>query len=99
MDKLVDAFFLFVYFGIYSVWSFWYRLYSYGHNLDPKAAVRIEPFTPPVFGFKPVGQFKVWSYPDVGSYAFGMFAILLVIAIWLSRKEKSHNDFLSSVTS
>ena len=31
-------------------------LNSYGHNLDPKAAVQVDPFTPPIFGMKMVGQ-------------------------------------------
>ena len=89
MGKVVDAFFLFVYFGIYSMWTFWYRLYSYGHNLDPRAAVRLEPFMPPVFGYKPVGQFKVWSYPEAGGYLLVVFVVLLVLAMWLSRKEEA----------
>lgn len=89
MGKVVDAFFLFVYFGIYSMWTFWYRLYSYGHNLDPKAAVRLEPFMPPVFGYKPVGQFKVWSYPEAGGYLLVVFAAILLLAIWLSRNEEA----------
>jgi len=87
MSKLVDAFFLFLYFGAYSIWAFWYRLYSYGHNLDPRAAVDLEPFMPPVFGYKPVGQFKVWSYPDTGTYFLLAFVLLIVVAAWLSRKE------------
>ena len=89
MGKAVDAFFLFVYFGIYSMWTFWYRLYSYGHNLDPRAAVRLEPFMPPVFGYKPVGQFKVWSYPEAGGYLLVVFVVLLVLAMWLSRNEEA----------
>ena len=34
----------------------------------PKAAVQVEPFTPPVFGHKMVGQFEVWSYPSPGTW-------------------------------
>ncbi len=89
MGKLVDAFFLFLYFGAFSIWTFWYKLYQYGHNLDPRAPVNLEPFMPPVFGYKPVGQFKVWSYPEFGSYLLGIFALLLVTAMWVSRKEES----------
>jgi len=89
MGKLVDAVFLFVYFGIYSLWTFWYRLYTYGHNLDPRAPVNLEPFMPPVFGYKPVGQFKVWSYPEAGGYLLGVFVLLLLAAMWLSRKEEA----------
>ncbi len=87
MGKLVDAFFLFIYFGAYSLWAFGYRLYSYGHNLDSDAAVQIEPFTPPLFGNNEVGQFKVWSDRDSGAYFLFAFPVLLLLAVWLSRKE------------
>ncbi len=89
MGKLVDAFFLFLYFSAYSLFAFGYRLYSYGHNLDSKAAVQIEPFTPPLFGYNEVGQFKVWSYPDTGAYCLMAFPLLLLLAVWLSRKERT----------
>ena len=34
---LVDLAVLFLYFGVFSLGSFAYRLYTYGHQLDPKA--------------------------------------------------------------
>jgi len=90
IGKVLDVLILFSYFGMFSLWSFWYKLDYYGHNLDPKASVNIEPFTPPVFGFEQVGQFKVWSYPGVGSYLLIAFGILLVVSILLSLKEKDN---------
>lgn len=81
MSKLVDVFVLFVYFSLYSLWSFYYRLHSYGHNLDPTAAIKVEPFTPPLFGEQVVGNFTVYSYPDVASYAFIIYGALLLAAI------------------
>ncbi|MBX7062674.1 MAG: hypothetical protein K1X52_13540 [Pyrinomonadaceae bacterium] len=81
MSKLVDVFVLFVYFSLYSLWSFYYRLHSYGHNLDPTAAIKVEPFTPPLFGEQIVGNFTVYSYPDVASYAFIIYGALLLAAI------------------
>ena len=44
--SLVDLAVLFVYFGVFSLGSFAYRLYSYGHHLDPAAPMTIEPFMP-----------------------------------------------------
>lgn len=82
MSKLVDVFVLFVYFSLYSFWSFYYRLYSYGHNLDPTAAIKVPPFTPPIFGEQVVGNFTVFSYPEIGSYIFFLYGILLVLAIF-----------------
>jgi len=86
MSNLVDVFVLFVYFGLFSMWSFYHRLYMYGHNLDPTASIKVEPFTPPLFGSKQIANFMVNSYPRLGSYAFFAFALLLLAAILLSAK-------------
>ena len=87
MSNLVDVFVLFIYFGLFSMWSFYHRLYMYGHNLDPVASIKVEPFTPPVFGSKQIANFTVNSYPRIGSYAFFAFAILLLLAILLSARK------------
>ncbi|HET8675582.1 MAG TPA: hypothetical protein VFO63_07355 [Blastocatellia bacterium] len=86
MASLVDVFVLFTYFGLFSMWSFYHRLYMYGHNLDPTAAIKVQPFTPPFFGSKQIANFTVNSFPDVGSYALMAFAVLLLIAILLSAR-------------
>src|SRR5262249_39961373 len=49
MANVIDVFVLFSYFGLFSLWSFYHRLYMYGHNLDPTAAIKVQPFTPPLF--------------------------------------------------
>jgi hypothetical protein len=89
MSNLVDVFVLFAYFSLFSLWSFYHRLYMYGHNLDPTASIKVQPFTPPFFGTKQIANFTVNSYPDIGSYAFFAFAILLLLAIILSAKRGS----------
>jgi len=86
MANLVDVVVLFAYFGLFSLWSFYHRLYSYGHNLDPTAAIKVEPFTPPVFGEKVIANFTVESYPNVASYALAAFFILLLLAVVFSWK-------------
>lgn len=86
MSKLVDVFVLFTWFGLYSFWSFYHRMYLYGHNLDPQAAIKVEPFTPPLLGTEIVGNFTVYSYPDVASFALIAFGLLMFLAIWFSRK-------------
>ena len=57
MNNVVDLFALYTYFGLFSIGSFWYRLYQYGHNLDPRAPVHIEPFTPLLIGVKQIANF------------------------------------------
>ena len=86
MSNLVDVFVIFVYFGAFSLWSFYHRLYLYGHNLDPTASIKVPPFTPPLFGTKQIANFTVNSFPGLGSYAFFTFAILLLVAILLSAR-------------
>ena len=86
MSKLVDVFALFTWFGLYSFWGFYHRLYDYGHKLDPQAAIKVPPFTPPLIGTEQVGNFTVVSTPDIASFALITFGVLLFVAIWLSRK-------------
>ena len=88
MGNLVDLFVLYSYFGVFSIGSFWYRLYEYGHNLDPKAAVKIQPFTPLLIGTKQIANFRESSYPMLGAYLLTFSVLLIVIAAWLSRKEE-----------
>jgi hypothetical protein len=86
MSNLVDVFVIFSYFGLFSFWSFYNRLYAYGHNLDPTAAIKVPPFTPPLIGRQVVGNFTVTSSPGAASFALVAFALLLLTAIFLSRK-------------
>jgi hypothetical protein len=64
---LVDVTMLFVYFGAFSLWSFGYKLYRYGHDLSPTAAVQVPPFMPPMFGGQQIANFEVYSYPRAGT--------------------------------
>jgi hypothetical protein len=84
---LVDVIVLYLYFAAFSLWSFAYKLYSYGHTLDPSAAVKVDPFMPPMFGFKQLANFEVYSYPAAASYALGGAALALGIACLLAWRE------------
>jgi len=84
LRSLVDVMVISAYFGGFSLWSFWYKLDFYGKNLDPRAAVNVDPFTPPVFGHKMVGQFEVWSFPAFGTYLLLGFGLLLLGALVLT---------------
>jgi copper chaperone NosL len=93
LRSLVDILVISLYFGGFSLWTFWYKMNYYGANLDPRASVQVAPFMPPVFGYKQVGQFDVWSYPAVGSYFFAAFGLLLLGAFWISwRRVKATTD-------
>lgn len=86
VSKLVDLFVLFTYFGLFSLWTFYHKLYLYGHELDPTAAVKVQPFTPPVVGHTTMANFEVYSYPGWGSYCMAIVAVLLLLAMWLARR-------------
>ena len=89
MSNVVDVAVLFAYFGLFSFWSFYSRLYQYGHNLDSAAAVKIPPFTPPLIGGKQLANFTVYSYPGAASYFLIGFVLLLLVAMWSSRRKST----------
>ena len=87
MAHVLDVLMLYIWFGLFSLWSFAYKMYRYGHDLDPKAAMNVEPFMPPLFGGKQLANFEVFSYPQAGSYALGLAMLLLVLAFYFGWRE------------
>ncbi len=51
-------------------------LWRYGHELDPRAAIRLEAFMPPVIGYSKMANFHVWSIPGPGTLLLGVAWIL-----------------------
>lgn len=87
MRYVVDLFALFSYFGAFSLGSFYYRMWTYGHQLDPKAPVTIEPFTPVIFGTQQIANFTQSSLPRLATYLLAGYVVCLIGAMWCSRKE------------
>lgn len=87
MSNLVDHLVLFVYFALFSLATFVYRLYSYGHHLDPRAPINVDPFWPTLIGTKQIANMTQTSLPGIASYLliFGMG--LMVAAVIVSRHE------------
>lgn len=85
--NLVDLLVLFLYFGAFSLGSFAYRLYSYGHHLDPRAPMKIEPFMPVVIGSQQIANFVQTSLPLAGTLCMGGFLVALTGAIVLSVRD------------
>ena len=88
MASLIDLGVLFLYFGAFSMGNFYYRLYSYGHHLDPRAPMTIEPFTPIILGSQKIANFVQTSLPQSGAILLGLFPVLIAVAMWLSRREE-----------
>jgi hypothetical protein len=81
---------IFLYFSGFSAWNFYQRLFHYGHNLNPEAAIDVEPFMPPLYGRVKVANFWVESYPGGASFAIGLVGLCLfaavVAAYWKARR-------------
>jgi hypothetical protein len=76
--SLVDLAVLTLYFGAFSAARFAFMLYTYGHNLDPRAPIRMEPFTPAILGTRQIANFATASYPRGASYLIACFASVVV---------------------
>ena len=88
MSNLVDVTVAMGWFGIFSLWSFYSKLYAYGHHLDPDAPVKVAPFTPPMLGSKQLANFTVFNYPAWGSYLILVALALLAAGIVLSARQR-----------
>ena len=85
--NVVDLGVLFLYFGTFSLGSFAWRLYSYGHHLDPRAPMTIEPFMPVVIGSQQIANFVQTSIPLAGTFCMGAFLLCVLLAGWQSVRE------------
>jgi len=89
ISQVIDLLVLFIYYSLFSMGLFYYRLYTYGHELDPKAPMTIEPFTPMLIGKNQIANFTQFSFPMIGGWLMALAPILLFLALWLSRKERT----------
>lgn len=74
--------------GALGIYDFYLWLYDYGHNLDPKAPIKVPGMTymPPLLGEKDLLNFYVTSYPHFGSVFLGLSTFLGFGAFWFKRK-------------
>jgi copper chaperone NosL len=88
---LVDLAVLSTYVTLFALGRFIYRMYVLGHYLNPEAAMKVEPFTPAIFGTKQIANFTVSSYPRGATVMIGAFVTgVCVVAVWVllrGRKE------------
>jgi len=85
---LVDQTVLFLYFSAFSFGVFWYRMYAYGHQLNPEAPIKVVPFTPPVFGHQHIANFDVYSYPGVGTVLLLVAGVGLLTVLYLEWRQR-----------
>lgn len=65
-------------FGDYVMW-----LWRYGHELDPRAAITLPAFMPPIIGYSRMANFKVLSLPGLGTLLLGAAWLLGPFIVWL----------------
>ncbi|HET7789778.1 MAG TPA: hypothetical protein VFD85_15520 [Gemmatimonadales bacterium] len=85
---LVDLAVLVSYFAAFSFGVFWFRMYTYGHHLDPEAPIKVAPFTPPLLGHQHIANFDVYSTPGAGSLLLGV--VVLIFAAVLALEARKH---------
>ncbi len=86
-------FVLFVLFGVIAMIDFWRWEYSYGHDLDPNAAIVVPgmAYQPPLIGFKQLLNFGAYSIPDIGGWIFigaGLLLLIAVVVEWRKHKRR-----------
>ena len=88
---------LFTAFAVYMFRDYVLWLYHYGHDLDPRAAIRLESFMPPVIGYSKMANFRVLSLPDPGTLVLGIAWLLGPLALWLERRASRRAAPLAAV--
>jgi copper chaperone NosL len=74
--------------------DFWRWGYQYGHELNPRAAIKIEgmSYQPPLLGSKQLLNFYATSWPGVGGWVAVLvlaLAVVLVVREWRSARARA----------
>lgn len=81
VSSLVDLVVATGYVSAFAFGRFVYTLYEFGHNLNPRAPVKVPGFMPVVLGTKKIANFTTHSFPALGSYMVGTFAVGIVLVL------------------
>jgi hypothetical protein len=62
--------------------------YDYGHNLDPRAAIKIPgaAFQPPLIGYKQLLNFRAVSLPHIGGVLPFLSFCIAMVCLWKSKR-------------
>lgn len=91
--SIVDLSVLVVYVLGFMGARFVYKLYVFGHELDPHAPFHVEPFTPVIIGTKQIANFTTHSWPQLGTlwlllYATGVIGLMIASFVAVRSREK-----------
>lgn len=81
--SLIDLLVITTYAGIFGFGRLYYKLYTFGHDLDPRAPITVDPFTPVMWGEKQIANFFTEANPSAGTYYVAAFATGLVVLVVL----------------
>ncbi len=90
VGSMLDLLVMTTYAGAFGFGRLYYKLYTFGHNLDPRAPVTVEPFMPVMLGKKQIANFLTEAGPGLGTWYVAIFAtgltLLLLIHLIVGRK-------------
>ena len=80
---LHSLFILMLVFAVAGFIDFYMWEYDYGHNLDPRAAIKVEgmSYQPPLIGYKQLLNFLAGSLPDIGGILVGLAGVIVAVVI------------------
>jgi copper chaperone NosL len=76
-------------FAVYMFRDYAMWLWRYGHDLDPRAAIKLPTFMPPIIGYARMANFKVLSLPGLGTCLLGAAWLLGPIVVWLDHRAQA----------
>ena len=90
VSSMIDLLVMTTYAGLFGFGRLYYKLYTFGHNLDPRAPVTVDPFTPVMLGKKQIANFLTEAGPGLGTLYVTIFAtgltLLLLAHLFIGRK-------------
>lgn len=63
-------------------------LKKYGTELDPSAAMYLDPFVPPILGKNTIANFTTYSKFGLGTYILIGIFLIFVFCLWFDRRKK-----------
>ncbi len=73
--------------GVAGLGAMRYRLWQFGHQLDPQAAITIDPFTPPMVGLHQIAQFATYSYFSWGFFLPVAAGVIVALVVFADRRQ------------
>lgn len=82
--------------GALGIFQLWHWLHKYGTELDPRAAIKIPPFTPPMIGTNQLANFTTHTGFGLGGWLLGLGILLMLISLWRFRQWDEKSSSASS---